>query len=244
MKMRYVKSVFCLVALLLLFGADAQMQSQNTMLNGWRSHSVGNAHENTVGQAVVRPISADDFNHWYEWLWMFDMSKYFRYTYDEFVCVNFSVNSLKSCADEGFTNIYACQIQNFENKGGHFVVAANVGPGLIYWNPTGLSWYPEGQKTFWTGGWIIVDPQDDKVLNDDLRSFARKGVQQNITIFEPGGFNSKFWASGKRGLACIIGPEYVVADFTINKQEIAVPLNRYPLLNNITTLTLVPVRTA
>ena len=232
--MKAVNLFLCLSALIIAASAaNAQMQTQTPILNEWKAYSVatgaGGSELSSGTHAVTHPMTADDFNGFYSWMCLFDVSKFTRYNENEFVCVNYSINCLKSAAKKGFNNIYACRIQNFRNKGGHFVVAANVKPGQVFWNN-------EGQKITFFGGWIIVDPQDDSVLNSELIAWGKKGVQENMTMFTPDGFYPVYWYGG--GLRDDVYQQCVVADFTIDTIGNSVSLNRY--FTNTTTLILVP----
>jgi hypothetical protein len=156
------------------------------LVRAWSPHGIGAGIP--TGKNTTEDMSVDLWNQYYIWLIHQDTSKYTQYELGEYVCWNYTKDSLKAAYAAGYWHLYAAQIENYKGAGNHFAIAAHVaGDGLIYADPYGGPMIPN------MNAWIIVDPQNDEILNYEL---INDGVTENITIIDPLAFYSMGWSNG------------------------------------------------
>lgn len=174
----------------------------------WLEVTTNSGGEPYNKQAVMQTMPYWVWNNYYRWLVNDDTVRYTTYHLSDYVCVNYTIDSLNAAFDQGYWPLYAEWIQNFEGLGNHFVIAVKVtGKGKIYYDTS----FHMKENPNPSGFTIMVDPQNEEILNHVL---ANDNITEKITIITPQGFRTTDWADDG-SLGFDISPSYVVGKGTI-----------------------------
>lgn len=132
---------------------------------------VANANWSNHSQAEDLKMTPQEWDDYMDWMQKYDTIHNKIWEENEYVCYNFTIDSLKESIQAGFTHLYFVHIENSEENSGHAVIGAHVvssGSVLL-----GLPSIDE---------WVIMDPQDLSIINDELK---QNKFNDSVSFFSP-----------------------------------------------------------